>query len=250
MSAAEEWRPVVGYEEIYEVSSHGRVRSLDRLEWVTGTDRQCGFSRRRKGRVLNLYRDKDGYLRVRPSIGGEVTGVAVHTLVCAAFHGARPEGYLVAHGDGSKDNNTAGNLRWATPLENSADMRLHGTVPFGEANYNAKLTEAQVLEIRQRACAEQPIDIARDYGVTPENVIAIRDGRTWRHLPHDVDEQRAPLNFGEHHHNAILTEDDVRVIKQRLKSERPCDIARDYPLVHSGFIYDIKAGRSWKHIPG
>jgi hypothetical protein len=115
----EVWLPVVGYEELYEVSDLGRVRSLDRL----GKD-----GRRLKGRVMKLNLGKDGYPRIRLADGlGNKPGFTVASLVIVAFTGPRQCGLEVRHLDGNSQNNHAVNLVWGTHLENEADKKIHGT---------------------------------------------------------------------------------------------------------------------------
>src|SRR6516164_11851118 len=70
-------------------------------------------------------------------------------LVCEAWHGRPPtEKHQVAHWDGNKANNHFGNLRWATPQENSHDCVRQGIDPVGVRKGRAKLSEADVREIR------------------------------------------------------------------------------------------------------
>lgn len=114
---AETWRPFLGYEGFYEVSSIGRARSLTRMT-------RGGV---RRGRVLSAIPGIGGYLLVRPSVNGQAKTRPIHQLVCEAWYGPRPEGAVVRHLDGNRQNNTPGNLKWGTPAENSEDMLLHGT---------------------------------------------------------------------------------------------------------------------------
>lgn len=104
----ETWRPVVGHEGIYEVSDHGRVK---RVAPGQGTH---------PGRMLNPKVDDKGYYQV--GIGGRT--MRVHRLVLAAFVGPSP--MLGRHLDGNPKNNRLDNLRYGTPLENSADRIIHG----------------------------------------------------------------------------------------------------------------------------
>lgn len=116
------WLPVWGYEGLYEVSSLGRVRSIDReVEHPT-----VGIVHR-KGKVLAQNPlNKDGYLGVGLSRGGTKKKRAVHLLVLESFVGPRPKGKQACHNDGNNTNNRAENLRWDTPKENVADIKRHG----------------------------------------------------------------------------------------------------------------------------
>ena len=122
MPAVEQWKPVHGYEGIYEVSSHGRVRSLDRT--VTYSDgRVC----RLKGKALRTPPNQDGYPRANLSAQGKSQVRHVHALVAEAFIGPRPDGVDVCHGDGDPANNRLDNLRYGTRSENMLDAVRHGT---------------------------------------------------------------------------------------------------------------------------
>ena len=118
----ERWKPVNGYEGIYEVSSHGRVRSIDRT--VTYSDGRVG---RIKGKALRTPPNEDGYPRVNLSTQGKSRARRVHALVAEAFIGPRPDGMDVCHGDGDPENNHVDNLRYGTHSENMLDSVRHGT---------------------------------------------------------------------------------------------------------------------------
>lgn len=118
----EEWRPVVGYEEKYEVSNQGAVRSLDRV--IGGPHGH----RKWKGRKLKPHPAKaGGYDMVSLRDGGRDRYVSVHTIVLEAFVGPRPEGKLCRHLNGDPTDNRLENLRWGTQKENAQDSILHGT---------------------------------------------------------------------------------------------------------------------------
>ena len=105
------WRPVIGYENHYEVSDEGEVRSLRRVRCL--------------GRVLRQSL-VNGYPAVCLSKGGKTKLRKVHQLVLEAFVGPKPQGYVTRHLDGSRTNNKLSNLAWGTLAENHADMRAHG----------------------------------------------------------------------------------------------------------------------------
>lgn len=128
----ENWKPVVGYEGLYEVSDHGRVRSMPRE--VRTTNQHGPVVRQYRGRELNLTRHTNGYLRAGLSKDGKVTVKYVHRLVLEAFEGPCPPGHECCHWDDDPTNNRIDNLRWDTPVENQQDMARNN------GNYYSKRT--------------------------------------------------------------------------------------------------------------
>lgn len=117
----ERWFPVAGWDGFYEVSDHGRVRSVDRV--VVGSDDKVY---RRKGIVRALLPDGE-YLKVSLRRPGEFKNAKVHILVLSAFVGPCPDGMECCHKDGNSKNNFLVNLRWGTRSSNNFDRVLHGT---------------------------------------------------------------------------------------------------------------------------
>lgn len=106
----EEWRDIRGYEGFYQVSSFGRVRSLDRT---------LANGIRRQGKVLSPGQDKKkGYLNVGLCKGDGPKRHHVHGLVAGAFLGLRPVGMEVSHKDHDPANNRATNLEYLTHGDN------------------------------------------------------------------------------------------------------------------------------------
>jgi len=118
MADSERWLPVVGYEGEYEVSSLGRVMSLDRIT-------QKG--RKWRGRMMTPAPMPRGYLVVTLWGDGKQRTRTIHRLVLAAFVGPAPKGAETLHGDGDPANNRLENLQWGTHAENQADQLRHGT---------------------------------------------------------------------------------------------------------------------------
>ena len=110
----EEWKNVIGYEGLYEVSSYGRVRSLNRyVEYSNG--RICLH----KGKVLSPAKNRYGYLVVVLSCNEKRKTITVHRLVAQAFI-PNPDDLLeVNHKDEDKTNNNVTNLEWCTAKYNS-----------------------------------------------------------------------------------------------------------------------------------
>ena len=117
----EDWRPVVGW-PMYEVSSHGRVRSLDMQVPAKG-----GATARRSGRILKAVRASSGYLGVSLARNGKKIRVSIHRLVLFAFRGPPKDGHETRHKNGKKSCNSLSNLQWGSKIENHADQVAHGT---------------------------------------------------------------------------------------------------------------------------
>lgn len=117
----ERWLPVVGWEGLYEVSDHGRVRSLP---WTKIRSNGAMFTLR--GRVLKASPSSSGYPRVTLHKNGRMTYKHVHTLVMASFVGPQPENTDVCHSDGNPTNNRLSNLRFDTRVGNMRDAITQG----------------------------------------------------------------------------------------------------------------------------
>lgn len=159
----ETWKPVVGFEGLYEVSDHGRVKTVktDRIKRPTQSP-------------------KDGRLSVLLWIENKCKMLKVHRLVLFAFVGPPPEKHECCHGDGNPQNNLIGNLRWDTASANQADRVKHGTSNRGERCANAKLTEEQIKAIREDPRLQR--EIAEDYGIRAGHVSRIKSGVRWGHV--------------------------------------------------------------------
>jgi hypothetical protein len=159
--------PVPGFEEWYDVSDLGRVRSYH------GGQRWGG-----KPRVLKPVLKNNGYLMVTLRQDGRTAYACVHVLVLTAFVGPRPAGDWIEgrHGPAGRLDNSAANLCWGTMSENHQDRRRDGD----PGRYSAKLTVEQVLEgRRRRAAGEKLVDLAREFGVSNSCLCNAVNGVTW-----------------------------------------------------------------------
>lgn len=144
-------RPVVGYEGIYEVSSMGRVRSLERDIVERGGKRRHWTSQ-----TLMLHLTEKGYHQVYLQGGRQRR---LHQLVAEAFLGPCPPGCEVRHRNGDHGDSRLLNLEYGTRSQNVRDAIEHGThnhaskvaCPFGHRLVDPNLVESQVAR-GIRAC--------------------------------------------------------------------------------------------------
>lgn len=155
---AEAWRPIAGFEGLYEVSDLGCIRSI------------------RRGKVLQPRTVKKGYQIVTLQCAPIGTQRYVHQLVLEAFVGARPAGHEVRHAPNpARDDNRLTNLSWGTASENAIDRSRNGT-------HNGKLTlELARCAKAQLAAGVKGVMIATQLGVSPAAISAIRRGTSWSH---------------------------------------------------------------------
>lgn len=122
MASLEDWKPVAGYEGIYEVSSLGRIRSYRKGKWGL-----CDAPKIIYGQLGRHYRTvvlcKDGHKN----------SVYIHRLVAETFIPNLQNLSEVNHKDGNKSNNAADNLEWCTHTEN-----MHHADRIGLNPYNRK----------------------------------------------------------------------------------------------------------------
>lgn len=121
----EVWKPVIGYEGLYEVSSLGRVKSLART-----VHRSNGIPQRIPEKYLRLTVPPIGHVVVSLyKLGGGLKGSRkhqVHRLVLESFVGPCPEGMQALHWNDTYGDNRLENLRWGTSTENSEDLVRNG----------------------------------------------------------------------------------------------------------------------------
>lgn len=238
----EEWRPVVGWEEFYEVSQLGRLRIKE------------GYAgeRRKPGKILSPKVD-GGYFRLDFRHNNKRFCVRVHRIVMEAFAGPCPEGFNVNHIDGNKLNNHLSNLEYVTPRENVLHAERLGLVKHcvGVAHGKTTLSEQDVITIRGLARHTSTVELAHRYGVTDATIRNIIYGATWSHVPGAIQRgtrKRISAARGSGHFKARITEDDVRLIRQlHSQGESHAALSRRFGLTKSGIkqvIYRV----SWKHI--
>ena len=115
------WKPICGFENWYEVSSFGRVRSLDRTVYFKNSKGKRTY----KGKILK-QKYHYGYAMVNINKNKKLFCLYVHRLVAETFLPKPSDKNVVNHIDGIKSNNNVNNLEWVTHKENNIHARKLG----------------------------------------------------------------------------------------------------------------------------
>lgn len=113
--AKEIWKPIKGWEGLYEISNLGRVKSISR---ICNADKGFHKNRTLKERILKPYKTRKGYLTVGLSNNGYKKFYLVHVLIAQAFIPNPENKPFIDHINTIKDDNRIENLRWVTAHEN------------------------------------------------------------------------------------------------------------------------------------
>jgi hypothetical protein len=189
----EEWRaftlPGMKVGELYEVSSHGRVRHFNKKKDTFQYLRTINQFRNKSGfeYVNNFKREKGVDQRVSDS---------VHRLVAKAFCERPNERHkYVIHKDYNKQNNQFENLKWVTLFDLNIHNNNNPKVQAARANRkgnitHSKLTETDVIRLKKKLKrARNPLyKIAKEFGITHTQLNRIRKGENWGHIKIDDDD--------------------------------------------------------------
>lgn len=115
---------------------------------------------------------------------GRRNNLATHRVSWELHYGPIPDGLYVCHHCDNKPCVRPDHLFLGTNAENQQDAVRKGLLACGEKQHQAKLTDAQVLILRQKAREGVARSaLAREYGVAKVTVDHIVTRRSWRHLP-------------------------------------------------------------------
>lgn len=174
------WKKIPGFDDMYEVSNKGRVRSYHAADGTGG--------RRFNPRVLTPVKNHINYLFVGLYDNGEQKSKRINRLVAKAFLPNPKNKRFVNHKDGNKQNNEVTNLEWCTQSENELHAYKTGLKNIdhlrGESHPISKMTEDEVLEMRSAydlGCFTFT-DMAKAYGVCIQTVSNIIKRKRWAHI--------------------------------------------------------------------
>ena len=202
----EVWKACKGHEG-YDVSDAGRVRSWKR------------YKTREEPQVLRPS-NSNGYPYV--NIGGGPR--RIHELVARAFIGPKPEGMIIMHIDGHKDNNAADNLCYNTRSKAAQSLAALGC--YGPA----RLSPDEVVRIREQYAAGASVQwLAHDTGRSTNAVRHAISGKTYKLLG-------GPLGLRP---PGFLSDEQVRRIRheRNIRKRTLSDIAREFSVDDSHISY-------------
>lgn len=181
------WARITDFPD-YAISDLGRVMRL--------TSR----GKAKAGHILTASPITKGYLQLKLQRDGESFPRRVHRLV-AQHHIPNPfEKPEVNHRKADKTHNVSTNLEWATGEENHRHASVHrlravhtGKQICGSRQHCAHFTEHDVAVIRDRVMrGERQTDLSGEYRVSDSAISAIVNGKTWKHVPQPIAENKTP----------------------------------------------------------
>ncbi len=163
----EYWKPILGWEELYEISNIGTVR---RLKTSQGT---------RAGTVLRPYINGKGYWALNLWKDAEQYKYSVHSLVAMTFIGPYPDGMEVNHKDSNRQNPRSSNLEYLTPSDNIIHGRDRLQMEKGVRSHTCLLTVEKVRAIYLMRDQLSLDEIGAMFNVPRQTVSNIAFGRQW-----------------------------------------------------------------------
>lgn len=166
------WVKIKGYEDFYEISLNGKIRSKDR----TMIDK-IGRTRSREGKILNPDIAPNGYYRVTFSINRKRKQFYVHRLIAEHFIPNPKNLPQVNHIDGNKLNNSLDNLEWVTVQDNVIHAYKNGLINHvsGEKHFNYGKFGAESKKAKPVIATNVITNEKKRYGAIVETV---KDGFT------------------------------------------------------------------------
>jgi hypothetical protein len=141
------WKPIAGYEGIYNISNMGRVYS------------------ERNARALAYGMTEDGYRRVTLSVDGVQKSLSVARTVAFAFVPGYAPGLQVNHIDSNRTNNTPENLEWVTARENQDHA-----CKFGACEHKVLSLDELAAVREERAQGISSLVLAEKYGISDGSI--------------------------------------------------------------------------------
>ena len=166
----EVWKDVKDFEGLYQVSNIGNVKRL--------VSKRV-FAERLIGSSIDRY----GYVKRVLCKNGKMFHFTEHRLVGMAFVENPQNKATINHINGIKTDNKVENLEWNTQLENKQNAVNSGLTNLKGTNHpKCKLSEEQVLEIREIGFSQTRTSLSKKYGVCRNSILGIIMGKSWNHI--------------------------------------------------------------------
>lgn len=213
----EEWRDVIGYEGLYQVSDLGRVKNILSKKIIKQFLSEKGYP------ILSLI---DEFKKQKT--------FQVHRLVGKMFIENLQNKEQINHENGIKFCNCKWNLNWSTNGENGRHARRTGLCKqIGETASSAKLTAKQVLEIFNSDLKQE--DLCKIYNRDSCCISNIKTGRKWSSVT------------GKKYESKKITQEKVLAIFNSNKSVK--EIMKDFS-VKNWIVLEIRSGKRWGWLTG
>lgn len=168
------WKPIKGYEGLYEISNLGNVKSLVRSKCI------------KQDRIMKPTNHCTGYIIIGLTLNGKQTLFRLHRLVAEHFCHKKEGCNIVNHKNAIKTDNRASNLEWTTVSGNTLHSFSMGLqeVRRGEKSNFAILNESDVIKIRSlyKKGGYRHLDLANMYNVSRACITNIISRKNWSHI--------------------------------------------------------------------
>lgn len=203
------WKAIGDYENMYEVSNLGNVRSLDR--YITRSDNVKTF---KSGKTLKPTLNYKGYCRIKLCRNG----YSIHRLVAQTFIPNPENKPQVNHINGIKTDNRVENLEWCTNQENSNHANRLGlkNPRKGISNGMCKLSESQIKEIIELYTSGKYTqkEIASKYDITQTQISYICRGCGWEKITKNKENKPIKQKYNK--------ENIKKTLLNRVKNKQKC----------------------------
>lgn len=158
------WKDIKDFENLYQISNFGRVKSL------------------KSNRIRKPYINNSGYFCIHLYDNKKYKIQTIHRLVAETFIPNPNNLPEINHIDGDKSNNNSNNLEFVLHNENQKHASINNLMAVGERHGRSKLKESQIIEIRKLKGTMKQKKIAEIYGVSEGIISLILNKKNWKYL--------------------------------------------------------------------